>query len=51
MEDTLEYWQEVLDNAKKHLEIMDAKGIEDMRSRVCAKNTMEEAEKEISKLL
>jgi len=50
MIDDLEYWQEILQNAKKHLEIMDAKGIDDLRSRVCAIDTIKEAEKEISNL-
>ncbi len=51
MIDDLQYWQEILQNAEKHLEIMDAKGIDDLRSRVCAINTIKEAEKEISNLL
>ena len=50
MVDDLQYWQGILQNAKKHLEIMDAKGMDDLRSRICAKNTIKEAEKEISNL-
>lgn len=52
MEDTLEYWQEVLDQHKKHLEILDSKselGSFDL-DRKNAKLAIEEAIRKIEEL-
>lgn len=50
MVDDLEYWQKVLQNAERSLEIMDARGIDDVRSRKAAQMTIEEAKTEIQNL-
>jgi len=50
MVDDLEYWQKVLENAERSLEIMDARGIEDVRSRKSAQMTIQEAKTEIENL-
>ena len=50
MIDDLEYWQKVLENAERSLEIMDASGIEDVRSRKAAQMTIDEAKIEIENL-
>ncbi len=50
MIDDLEYWQKVLENAERSLEIMDARGIDDVRSRKAAQMTIDEAKTEIENL-
>lgn len=50
MVDDLEYWQKVLENAERHIEIMDARGIEDVRSRKAAQMTIDEANAKIKEL-
>jgi hypothetical protein len=50
MIDDLEYWQKVLENAERSLEIMDARGIDDVRSRKAAQMAIEEAKTEIENL-
>lgn len=50
MIDNLEYWQKVLENAERSLEIMDARGIDDVRARKAAQMTIDEAKTEIENL-
>ncbi len=50
MVDDLEYWQKVLENAERSLEIMEARGIDDVRSRKTAQMAIDEAKNEIENL-
>lgn len=50
MIDDLQYWQKVLENAERSLEIMDAGAIEDIRARKAAQMTIEEATTQIEDL-
>jgi hypothetical protein len=50
MVDDLEYWQKVLENAERSLEIMEARGIDDLRSRKAAQMDIDEAKNEIENL-
>lgn len=50
MVDDLQYWQKVLENAERSLEIMDASGIEDIRARKATQMTIEEATTQIEHL-
>jgi len=50
MIDDLQYWQRILENAERHIEIMDARGIEDIRSRKAAQMTIDEANAKIEEL-
>lgn len=50
MVDDLQYWEKALENAERHLEIMNVKGIEDLRSRKAAQMTIDEARNKINEL-
>lgn len=50
MVDDLQYWQRVLANAQSHLQILNEKGIEDLRGRKSCANSIEEATNKINEL-
>lgn len=50
MVDDLEYWQRILQNAEKHIEIMEARGIDDIRSRRAAQMSIDDAKTKIEEL-